>query len=356
LRAFFAPAERFFMQTATAERRVEKWASKNTLQCLDWTISGIGGTGNLSPRARRLLQLYVSIAKLAYCGIFAPLGAIGDTLRRVLDGGSCSVRTIQRANKELIEANFIFIYQRRDNFCRILFNPSAFAYWTEQKHANTTPLPTQTHNKPHTTICHPEDRTNIILGVNLRNSSDIIQEQRAGARASVIHTKTRKNPVVFSLLCVLRKANTLHVSDRRLARLRAQCEVDALGAGLDLVNPSGVDWQYWARTWEEMTIAVRESTICREILPYLMRQKPTESEFITARPPIVEISESEPTPPTESEIKQLLSTLNLSMKQPDDIPAASPPVSVPASPPMKLTAEEIAVLDAARRRSKGVYR
>jgi hypothetical protein len=127
--------------------------------------------------------------------------------------------------------------------------------------------------------------------------------------------------------------------------------VDALGAGLDLVNPSGVDWQYWARNWEEMTIAVRESTICREILPYLMRQKPTEAEFITQRPPIVEISESEPTPPTESEIKQLLSMLN----QPDDIPVASPPVSVPTSPPMKLTAEEIAVLEAARRRAKGIY-
>ncbi|OGO03677.1 MAG: hypothetical protein A2Y72_07705 [Chloroflexi bacterium RBG_13_53_26] len=343
------------MQTATAERRSEKYADKRCLQSLDWTISGIAGTGNLSPRARRLLQLYVSIAKLAYCGIVAPLGAIGDTLRRVLDGGSCSVRTIQRAHKELINANFIFIYQRHDNFCRILFNPAAFSYWTGKKHENTTPLPTQSHSKLHTTNCHPEDRRNITSCVNLRNSSEQIKEHRAGARTINIKKKTPKNPVLFSLLCVLRKANLLHASDRRLARLRAQCEVDALGAGVELVNPSGVDWQYWARNWKEMSVPVRESTVCREILPNLIRRQPTEPEFIPTRPPIVEISEHEPTPPTETEIKQLLSALNLSIKQPADIPAALPPVSVPTPAPMQLTADDFAVLDAARRRVKGVY-
>lgn len=337
------------MQTAKNEARKERYATRQTLDCLDWTTSGIAGTGQLSPRARRLLQLFVALSKLSYCGLVAPLGALSDTLRRCLDGGACSVRTIQRAAKELSEKNFIFIYQQRKTFCRILFNPSAFAYWTKTRNSDVIPINTNHHTNLHTPNCRTEDRRNIISPVNLRNSSEQIQEQRAGARAINIRSKTRKNPVIFSLLCVLRKAKEMHAVDRKLARMRAQCEVNALGAGVALVNPSGVDWDYWAARWDEMSVAVRESTIHREVMPFLIRQKLEIAEQMPVDEPLPTVCSDTLPAATSQEIQNLLKTLSKSMEP------IEPPAKASASCRLSaesLSADEFAILEAARRRTR----
>lgn len=340
------------MQTAKNEARKERYATRQTLECLDWTTSGIAGTGDLSPRTRRLLQLFVSLSKLSYCGLIAPLGALSDTLRRCLDGGACSIRTIQRAAAELSDKNFVFIYQKRQNFCRIMFNPAAFAYWTGARKTNVIPISTIQHKNLHTPNCRTEDRTSITPGVNLRNSSVNIQEQRAGARASYIHSKTRRNPVIFSMLCVLRKAKELHVSDRRLARLRAQCEVDALAAGIDLVNPSGVDWDYWAARWDEMSVPVKEATFRREILPNLIRQdlEIAEQMPISDHSPSPVTETDDPvTPTTAEDIRKFLINLEKSSVKILEHSAKASTCRLSAE---SLSAEDFAILDAARRRIK----
>lgn len=349
---------------ATVEQRNDnRFADRQTLQSISWTMSGIAGTGNLSPRARRLLQLYVSLVRLTYGGLIAPLGAVSDTLARVLDGGSSSIRTIQRANKELSAANFIFIYQSRTKFCRIKFNLEAFSYWTATKSHKISPLITNTHNvvsretfphsSPHATKSRPEDRTNIQSVVNLRNIPDLNKKQRAGARAVCTNYKERKNPVLFSLLMVLRRATDLHACDRRRARMRAQCEVTAVAGGVSLVNPSGVDWEYWSRSWPEMSIAVRESTILREVLPLLLGNSgggEQESRSYSPPPPPTEEHVWElPSTPTSEEINKMVKLLGKFI-EPENTPK---PIAAPLPLENKLSAEEFEILDRARRRARG---
>jgi hypothetical protein len=351
------------MLTATAMSTKDRYATRQTLQSINWTTSGINGTGNLSPRARRLLQLYVSIVKMSYTGLSAPLGAISDTLTRALDGSSASVRTIQRANRELAESNFVFIYQCRTKFCRIKFNLEAFSFWTGRKSHKITPLNTNTHNVVscetmshsvlHTPNCRTVDRTNIPCVVNSRNITDLKQQQRAGARASNIRSKNRKNPVIFSLLCVLRSAKGMHPSDRQFARKRAQCEWDALGAGVELVNPSGVDWQYWSGRWSEMPISVRESTINREILPVLLNRGAIQSGEPCIPPPTVtEHIFENPSTPSPIELSNMLNNLKNLMSAANSPPKASIPIAA-VLPQNNLSAAELAILDGARRRARG---
>lgn len=346
---------------STAKKR-DRFATVRALQSIEWTRSGIAGTGSITPRARRLLQLYVSLVRMEYCGLTAPLGAISETLKRALDGASSSIRTIQRANMELMDAGFIFIYSKPSNFCRIKFNLAAFSYWTRLKTDNVSPIHTHTHNVVScetvsdnyllTTKCRTDEVTSITPVVNSRNVSYLNQEQRAGARAINIkdsnpnRKKNRRHPVLFSLLIILRDAYALHPRDRNNARKRAECEINALGAGIGLVNPSGVDWEYWSARWEDMTIPCRENTIRREILPVLIggKQKPT----ILSPHVICSDEPSSPINPVEinTVLKQFEKTFSVSQE-----PAKASTVSS-ASSPNVLSAEEYAVLDEARSRNR----
>jgi hypothetical protein len=253
---------------------------------------------------------------------------------------------LQRANRELEKAGFIrsqtFRPGERSKGAVILFDTAAFSYWTKKTVRNVQPLPTLSHNvvsretmcdsSTPTTTCRPSDRTKDNSRVNTPNIPLSCNKEPRGARA--INTKaptdkTRKNPVLFSLVMVLAAARGIHRADRRACRARAEIEIKAAGAGVGLVNPSGVDWDYWARNWEEMPIAVRESTVRREILPLLLGRGGPEP---TAAP-IVEAFEELPTDnPTAEDIRAARVALEKALSLP--MPSSSPePKQEPAAYP-----------------------
>lgn len=280
-------------------------ANVQTVRSIDWTRSGIAGTGSISPRARRTLAIYIVLAKMGFDGLRSPMGAIADAVCRAGTGAGGSIRTLQRSHMELEQRGFIRRGENRgDNRAAVIyFEKSAFAYWTGQKAQNVRPMcssvvsrETMCEHVPHAPNCRSSDRTKITPRVNIPTSIQKNEtKQRAGARAT---KKNRRNPVLFSVLMVLRSALDLHPRDRRSARARAEIESRSDGAGVELVNPSGVDWAYWSKRWEDMPIAIRETTVKREILPRLLgRHEPP--------PPLPDRVSGAAPPPPESCAEQL---------------------------------------------------
>lgn len=331
-----------------------KIATAGKIRSIDWAKSGIAGTGSLSPRARRTLAVYVVLVKMDFSGVSAPMGAIADAIYRSSHGEAGSIRTLQRANTELEERGYI----RRS--CRgtvIWFNLDAFAYWTQRRAGVVSPLPTSAHNvvsretkceeNLHTTSCRTSDvtthRSRVTSDNTPLNSND---KQRAGARADDTHDinatrnvasrspRKRKNAMLFSLGCVLGTLSEIHPADRRAARARAQCEVQALAGGVELLNPSGVDWKYWRDRWEEMAISARESTIRREILPLLLGRPtpPSPAELTITNPPAPELP-AEPAA-TPEEIRAIREALEEGVTLPEEsAPAPAPYPEIDADDP-----------------------
>ena len=268
------------MLAASAVFCTQKLATAEKVRTIDFARSGIGGTGTLSPRARRTLAVYIVLVKMGYSGVSAPMGAIADAVYRSSNGEAKSIRTLQRANNELEAKGYIECARFRDGErsrgALIKFNSNAFTFWTKIASKNVTPLPTQSHISPDATTCHPSDRTRDKVS---SNSLDLLEsidtKPRAGARA-VKKPSRRKNPVLFSVVMVLSKMS-LHRTERRAARARAEIESKACTAGVELINPSGVDWAYWEKRWSEFTIPVRESVAAKEIIPCLLGVKQLSS-------------------------------------------------------------------------------
>jgi hypothetical protein len=262
-------------------------ANASRIRNIDFARSGIAGTGSLSPRARRTLAVYCALVKMGYDGVAAPMGAIADAVYRSSHGEAGSIRTLQRAHPELEARGFIrcanFRPRGRTKGAVIHFNLDAFSYWTGRKTQNIQPLPTLSHNvvsretmcdkEPHTTSCHPPDRTRTESQVNPNIIPSRNTEPRAGARSINKSKRQKRSAVWTSVNIVLGAMVQLHRQDRRAARARAKCELEAIAAGVELVNPSGVDWSYWEKRFAEMPIAVRENTAAREIIPLLLGRK-----------------------------------------------------------------------------------
>lgn len=343
-------------------------ASAQKIRSIDFASGGIAGTGSLSPRARRTLAVYVVLVRMKFGGITAPMGAIADAIYRASHGEAGSVRTLQRANSELEKRGYIRSADYRPGVrskgAVIYFNLEAFAYWTGRQTGPVIPLPTPSHNVvSRETMCdtaaHTTDwRTSEVTGnrsfLTPRDPGVKTTSQRAGARASNTSSPRRKkNAVLFSLGMVLAATGDLHRTDRRAARARARCEIDALAAGLELVNPSGVDWHYWSKRWAELAIEVRESTIRREILPLLLGRStpPPEIPETVPSPELPELP-TEP-PPTAEEVR----AARLALEERFSIPAVEasppPPATSPAEyPEIDPTDPEMAVLLAARDRAR----
>jgi hypothetical protein len=270
----------FKMLQASSVICAKKLATAEKVRTIDFARSGIVGTGNLSPRARRTLAVYIVLVKMGYSGVSAPMGAIADAVYRSSHGESGSIRTLQRAHRELERRGYIrcAVYRpgQRARGTVVSFCPEAFSFWTKIPAKNVTPLPTQSHISPDATTCHPSDRTRDNVS---SNSLDLVEsidtKPRAGARA-VKKSYRRKNPVLFSVIMVLSKME-MHRTERRTARARAEIESKACTAGVELINPSGVDWAYWEKRWSEFSIPVRETVAAREIIPCLLGVKQLSS-------------------------------------------------------------------------------
>lgn len=338
-------------------------ANASRIRSIDFARSGIAGTGSLSPRARRTLAVYVALVKMGFEGVAAPMGAIADAVYRSSHGEAGSIRTLQRAHPELEERGFIrcanFRPHERTPGALIYFNLDAFSYWTGRKTQVVQPLPTPSHNvvsretmcdnSPHTTSCHPPDRTRTNSQVTPNILPSRNKEPRAGAR-SINKSKRRKRSAVWtSVNIVLGAMRHLHRQDRRAARARAKCELEALAAGVELVNPSGVDWAYWEKRFGEMSIAVRENTAAREIVPLLLgRASKAPALPASSSPPEAE-ELGKVSPITADEISSARKALEerFSLPAPEKKPAPAP-----ASVSVDMPADELEVLLAARARAR----
>jgi hypothetical protein len=347
-------------------------ANASRIRNIDFARSGIAGTGSLSPRARRTLAVYCALVKMGYDGVAAPMGAIADAVYRSSHGEAGSIRTLQRAHPELERRGFIrcanFRPRGRTKGALIHFNLDAFAYWTGRKTQNIQPLPTSSHNvvsretmcdkEPHATSCHPPDRTRTEFQVTPNIIPSTNKEPRAGARSINKSKRQKRSAVWTSVNIVLGAMSQLHRQDRRAARSRAKCELEAIAAGVDLVNPSGVDWSYWETRFAEMPISVRENTARREIIPLLLGRKsksPVPSVPLSA-PETAEIGNSDPVSAEDIRTarKALEERFSLSGKQ-SPVEIADPTkVLSPATAPVAvdMAREDLEILIAARARAR----
>ena len=360
------------MQTAAQNQTKDRLASAHKIRTIDFSRSGILGTGSLSPRARRTLAVYVILVKWDYSGIAAPLGAIADAVWRSSCGEGRSIRTLQRANEELIERGYItkdtFRTGERSKLTTIHFNLDAFAYWTGRRSQKVAPLPTQSHNvlpsetkcdnSPHTTNCHPSDPYTDTSQIPPKITTQSESKPRAGARAYKKSSHIRKNSVLFSIGCVLDKLTGVHRRDRKAARARAKCEMEARRADIDILNHSGVDWDYWEKRWGDIwPVEARESVARREIVPLLLGGDCSTPEPIA--PPVQSMAadtETHPTPPSADEIRQLRESLEARFSLPNLEKAPVPSMKAlyeDEKPEISLDQSDLAILMAARNRVNG---
>ena len=332
----------------------KRFADARRIRTIDFARSGIGGTGSLSPRSRRALAVYIVLVKMGFGGIAAPSGAIADAVYRSSHGEAKSIRTLQRANKELAEKGYICSAKyrpgKRARGTVIRFCPEAFAFWTKIAAKNVTPLPTQSHISPDATSCRTSDRTRDKVTFK---SPDLTKNEhtkpRAGARASQ-KTSRRKNPVLFSVVIVLSKM-AMHRADRRAARARAEIELKAAVAGVELINPSGVDWAYWEKRWPELSIPVRETVASREIVPRLLgRDRVVAGELEHQEQLEHQVVGTESNPPTEEEIRRVIADLESKFSVPNEKASARAPTA--GYPEVDANDPEMQLLIEARNRTR----
>ena len=212
----------------------------------------------------------------------------------------------------------------------------------------------------HTTRCRTSDRTRDTDRVNSSSPSDKYSntEPRAGARASSKNTRKRKNPVLFTIGIVLAKMN-LYRADKRTVRSRADVEIKARGAGIEILNQSGVDWPYFEQRWGEFSIQQRENVARNEIIPYLLGNCRRKD------PPPMETEPNDISPPKREDIREVRRALETAFSLPQS--KASKPkeeeksfsadgkkMPSPAPAPSCLSSDELKILLSARGRSRAV--
>ena len=237
----------------------QKIARSRDLDRVQMTIN-VSSFPHLTNKSRSALALLISLVRLGYGGISAPIGSIETTLCRV--GYKMSRRTLFRALSELETFGFMTRHKYRvghDKFSTIVdFNLPRFDFWLKK--------PTKTHISPQVPICPEPPRTKIDIRVNTSYLPNESKKPRARAGGNKIH------PVLYTLSVVL---TALKARDRSFVLSRARYEIEAERAGIEAAGHSGALWQ--RPSWQDMTFSVRESICRREILPLLRNRETMEA-------------------------------------------------------------------------------
>lgn len=262
----------------------------------------------------------------------------------------CSPSTVRRALAGLESKGYLA--RRR---CRvgdasrgldIILCLDKWSFWTKHTVGNVTPIssrekPTSVYISPRQSILLDEDRTRTTHSVNTRNSR--VNNRNNTHKGE--HKKIYKyHPIVFTLWCVLTKAKA---PDRRNLLNRAEIELKAASAGVELRNHTGVPWEQYSRQWRDMLPPVRESFARSQILPKL-RGAVEVTGFNPVSPPDPPPGEVPQEVATPAEIRELIEQ---SMKSPPPPAAPKPPPSPPAE--MSLDSRELLILERARRVAGG---
>lgn len=314
------------------------FANSSDLQRVQFTINTIGA-GQLTPKARQYLALIVSLVRMGYTGIACPIGAITRKVHEMT--GRYKDSSTYAAFRELETAGFIRRNKYRvgaDHFgTKITFNLPAFAYWTKQGNKKVSALPTITYSSPY---LQKIDKDTFTISSHHSNSP-ITYIKRAKQCATNIKNGVRKwIPVINTIRVLCGSPRAPEVSQAN-AEISGQVE-----------NRSGIDWQYWAPRWPEMTIAARESTARRELLPRL-RNEPIKTET-HAKPPSSAPRAPAPLPMpevTRSQIRALCANLESQFSsEPPSQRETAPPRATPGIPGA-LSADDIKILEAAKLRA-----
>lgn len=227
---------------------------------------------NLSNKGGAVLSLMVALFKLNYSGITSCNHSILQTIDKT--GYHMSERTLYRALSELESLGFFKRSKFRvshDHFkTKIEFIPDRFLFF--KKSISTSPViqtPTKNDISSYLPNCQESPRTKINIHVNSSNSS---AKELKEPRARASRFKNWVHPVLFSLMCVLKREKD---RDRAYLISRARFEIEAEGRGLEIAGSSGVDWS--RPHWQEMPYNQRESIIRQEILPALRSRSSVES-------------------------------------------------------------------------------
>lgn len=231
------------------------------IERLDFTIRE-PGAAKLSPRANHYLSFFIAMVRLGYPGLSIQIGHLTTIVFR-LGGRYRSERTTYLALAELEAHGYIRRKKNRvgdDHFRTvILFNLEAFVYWSQIRRSNVVPYPTNEHKVGLLQKMQEVER-------RITEVSDItpkVTYKYQAQRARLKDNKSKKKewrwlPVLYTLKCLFGG------SPKSPGLLLAKAECD--GAA----NVSGVDWDYYHRRWEDMTIPVREGLASREIVPRVL--------------------------------------------------------------------------------------
>lgn len=226
---------------------------------------------NISNKASAILSCFVSLYRLNYTGISAYIDSINRSICRC--GYHMSERTFYRGLSELEGLGFFTRRKYRvkhDKFQTVIeFNPERFRFWKREISSTHT----QTHiahissSLPN---CQESPRTKSTLRVN---SCEISAKELNQPRARASRFKNWVHPVLFSLMCVLKREKD---RDRAFLLSRARYEIDAERNGIEIPGHSGVDWD--RPHWQEMPFGHREQIINREILPALRSRESIQAQ------------------------------------------------------------------------------
>lgn len=339
-------------------------AKENELFSISYNFLELEGTSNLSPRARRYLFFFVSLVKLGYTAVAAPMEALAAAIFRA-QGQTRSVRTLRSALAELESAGYLHRnkYRIGDDHFRsvIILHTERFVYWTRKRSGNVVPITTVNHNSGYRQNLPKADLTTTPLRVNSQNSSESDNTLPRTHTRSNLNTKSHKfHPIIFTLMIVLKREPR-----EQRNRLLSQAAHEIRNRR---DNASGVDWDYWETRWPFMDHrpgGERENTAKATILPRL-------ESVLCPRPSLTALSESRSPgglgqnlpPPSEGRglikpekpdspetIKRLVRGF-LDGKEPDDPPPPKETAAEFLPGEVVLDERELAVLTGARVRTK----
>ena len=254
---------------------------------IEYTADYSTGTGLLSNKAQRCLWFFLACLRLGYIEIHVPIGALRSAIARQF---RFSERTLYRALAELEQHAIIWRRKNRVGHYRfetkIILNESAFAYWLKKSGKTVKNYPTSTYKDSQLPNWQIDDLTKN----DVPKLTNTYSKQRpARARDDIFigshfqknaKTKTKKKkrpnlpPLLFTLAAILNPRRFWpdgkhdEIPNGKAMFRVAKCEYDRPGS-----TDCAVDFVYWAKNWEEMSIERREITARAEILPYLQNSK-----------------------------------------------------------------------------------
>ena len=308
-----------------------RYATASDLQRITFTIS-LGRWSRLhelSMRANRVLRFFASLNRTSgagYRGTRCYQGALASAIAQATDEPA-SVRTIQRALAELVEAGYLeqstswgrsrqIAPDRwtRDQICVYTLTEKATSIWSHTS-LPTTKCRTDDHKKPEfitqssaratkreeSTITPAKCETKAKESAD--KSTDALKAPPArieGKSRSTYRREDAKN----AILTVLRRLLRYEGRSGSVALSRAAHELS--GSKQLHGEHSGVGWRFWLARWGRLSPKERVGVARSQMIPLLLGRSPTPAPEAKSEAPSRALpARSEPPPPVVSDEERI---------------------------------------------------